>query len=430
MIKLSFYIIFFAASILQAHAENVATGLPYVGTAPTAPEPAGIKVTAKVDAKSCSFTDVSAVAENAVPGTQVNIPAGTCDWGLNSLKVGAGVYLKGAGKNQTIIVRNPSADPANAEKRGPGNYLITFNCAPGKPNTLSNLTLQGGGKGSEINNGNDARDNGLLLNGWQYVNGARLGSPCDDFRIFNSKFSGFGFSGINITGNPSNTRGVIFNNDFMYNYSYVPASKSITLGYGVSVFGDASWPELALGTADNIFIEDNYMVGNRHHIASNNSSRYVFRYNTAISTASTRNHFALDAHGRGDSKGSATGSRQYEIYRNVLNTDLPDSGTARTAVGIRGGDGVIFDNDISALFRFGIELMIEGATDGEGKLTCKDAPDRISNLYIWNNKLPIREAEKNGVISTCPDIVKLGRDYFLQPKKGYTPFTYPHPLRK
>jgi hypothetical protein len=411
-----------------ALAENKLAELPYVGTAPTAAEPSGIVVSKKVDAKSCSFDDVAAVASNASPGTQVNIPAGTCDWGLQSLKVGAGVYIKGAGKNQTVIVRNPLVDTANAEKRGPGNFLIAFNCAPGKPNTLSNLTLQGGGKGGEMNNGSDARDNGLLLNGWKYVNGAKLSSPCDDFRIFNAKFSGFGFSAISVTGNPAAMRGVIFNNDFVHNYTYHAQNKGVVLGYGVSVMGDGSWPGLALGTADNIFIENNYMLGNRHHVASNNSSRYVFRYNTAISTASTRNHFALDAHGRSDMKNPSTGSRQYEIYNNIIGTDAPDG--ARTAIGLRGGDGVVFNNDISAQFRYGLELMLENPDDAAGKNSCKEVPDRISHLYVWDNKLPTRDAATNGVFSVCPDVVKLDRDYFLQPKKGYAPFTYPHPLRK
>jgi hypothetical protein len=428
MIKFIFFTLLFVASMMHSHAENAA-GLPYVGTAPTAPEPTGIKVTTKVDAKSCSFADVSAVAADAVPGTQVNIPAGTCDWGLNSLKVGPGVYIKGAGKNQTTIVRNPSADPASAEKRGPGNYLITFNCAPGKPNTLSNLTLQGSGKGGEKQNGSDERDNGLHLSGWKYVNGARMPSSCEDFRIFNTKFSGFGFAAINVNGSPATTRGVIFNNDFINNYFYNTRAQAVVLGYGVSVYGDGSWPDLALGTAENIFIENNYMVGNRHHVASNNSSRYVFRYNTVIATPSTRNDFSVDAHGRGVNNGSKTGSRQYEIYGNVIETDLPKTEMARTAIGIRGGDGVIFNNAIGAQFRLGIELMIEGSYDDKGKLDCKSAPDSIADLYVWDNQLLMPNAAKNGITSVCSEIIKQGRDYFIQPKKGYAPFTYPHPLR-
>lgn len=429
MIKWNLIVVFLAAGSVLGHAEIKPAGLPYVGSAPTAPEPTGIKVTNKVDARSCSFDDVSAVASRAEPGTQVNIPAGTCDWGLNSLKVGPGVYIRGAGKNLTVIARNTPDESANPEKIGPGNFLITFNCAPGKPNALSNLALQGNGKGGEKSNGSDQRDNGLMLNGWKYSGGARLSSACEDFRVFNAKFSGFGASAITVNGSPVANRGVVFNNDFINNYFFHPRHKAVILGYGVVVYGDGSWPGLALGSADNIFIENNYMAGNRHHVASNNSSRYVFRYNTAVTTASTKNDFALDAHGRAEQNGSPTGSRQYEIYGNVINTDLPRSDVARTAIGIRGGDGVIFNNTIAAQFRYGLELMVEGGYDAQGKLSCKMPPDRITDLFIWDNTLPMPNSTVNGVISVCPEVVKIDRDYFLRPKKGYTPFSYPHPLR-
>ncbi len=429
MIKLIFLCILLGACSAVGHAENKSTDLPYVGSAPTAPEPAGIRVTNKVDAKSCNFVDVAAVATNAEAGTQINIPAGHCDWGMNALKVGAGVYLKGAGKNLTVIARTRPPETDNPEKNGPGSSLITFNCAPGRPNTLSNLTLQGSGNGGEKLNGSDQRENGLTLNGWQYSGNVRLSSACEDFRVFNTKFSGFGSAAITVTGDPTKNRGVIFNNDISHNYFYHPRHKAVILGYGVVVYGDGSWPALSLGTADNIFIENNYMIGNRHHVASNNASRYVFRYNTTFTTVSGKNDFALDAHGRAAQNGSPTGSRQVEIYANVINTELPPNDIARTAIGIRGGDGVIFNNSIGAQFRYGVELMIEGGYDAKGNLTCKDPPDRIADLYIWDNKLPMPNASTNGVISVCPDVVKIDRDYFVQAKKGYVPFTYPHPLR-
>ncbi len=430
MIKLNYFCVLLLCCNLHAQAESKPAALPYTDTAPTAPEPSGIKVTTKVDAKSCSFEDVEMVAAKAGPGTQVNIPAGTCDWGLSSLKVGPGVYIKGAGKNQTVLVRNPNADPAIAAKRPGGNFMITFNCAPGKPNTFSNLTLQASGKGGEKQNGSDERDNGLHLQGWKYVNGVRESSPCQDFRVFNSKFTGFGFSAITVNGVPTATRGVIFNNDFIHNFTFDSLTRGVILGYGVVVYGDGSWPELTLGTADNIFIENNYMYGNRHHVASNNASRYVFRYNTGTSIVSAKNFYPIDAHGRGENNGSKAGSRQYEIYGNVLNAELPPSEHIRSAVGLRGGDGVLFNNTFSSQFRAGIELYVEGSVNSFGGVTCKPAPDSIANLYIWDNPFLMADAAKNGVVSTCPEIVKLGRDYFLQAKKNYAPFAYPHPLRQ
>jgi len=67
-------------------------------------------------------------------------------------------------------------------------------------------------------------------------------------------------------------------------------------------------------------------------------------------------------------------------------------------------------------------------------LTTYPALDQIGNpndLYIWSNtssgddvyKRPM--SDKRGIDYW----LKLNRDYFLGPKAGYTPYTYPHPLR-
>ncbi len=397
---------------------------------PPAPEPAGIKVARTVTAKSCNFADVSEVVTSAKAETKVQIPAGICDWGTQSLSVGPGIYLKGAGKRATIIKRTTPIDSANQEKKGNPHYLVTIHCSPGQPNSFSDISLQGNGVGLGDPKENDAdpRDNGLKLNGWKYVEGKLTPSPCQDFRVFNAHFFGFGFAAVTVVGDPRQTRGVIFKNDFLNNYYYNARIKTTILGYGVAVYGDNSWPELALGTADNIFIEDNNMSGNRHHVASNQSSRYVFRHNFASATPITRNDVSVDAHGR--SSATTTGSRQVEIYGNQLDAAMPKSETARAAIGIRGGDGVIFNNTISEKFRYGIELQVEGSYNGFGRLDCSNSPpDRITSLYIWGNTINTANPDTTGIFSDCPDVVKQDRDYFLTKKPGYTPYIYPHPLR-
>ncbi len=124
--------------------------------------------------------------------------------------------------------------------------------------------------------------------------------------------------GIEIHGDPIVTRGVIYLNTFTDLY-YVDPTRG-ALGYGVVVYGSGTWPPLRLGTAQTVFIEDNTFTRNRHAVASNNGSRYVFRFNTIIDNR--ENAAAIDAHGRGV---WPRGSRQYEIYGNTVDNVVPRS---------------------------------------------------------------------------------------------------------
>jgi len=299
--------------------------------------------------------------------------------------------LRGAGKDKTTIRRVGSVPESR--------YLIAFDCSNGKRAGLSDMTLVGNGNGA-------IWDKGLaLLKG------------CVDFTVTNTKFTKFVFAAVEIVG-PAQQRGVIYKNDFVDNYN----ASVRNLGYGVVVYGDGSWPALELGTQNAVFIEDNYMSGNRHHVASNNGSRYVFRHNTVIATDLTKDYAMVDAHGLSS---SPRGSRSYEIYENSYTTS--GTGTVRTAVGIRGGDGVIFGNTVGARIARAVELEVEGFTCGTypGK-------DQIRQLHIWGNTggAMAGYADANGLANSCPASIQAGRDYFTSAKAGYTPYAYPHPLRK
>jgi hypothetical protein len=304
--------------------------------------------------------------------------------------VPGGIYLQGAGKDVTTI-RRVGTVSNNA-------YLVAFDCSNGKRAIFSNISMIGNGNGS-------IQDKGLgLLRG------------CADFRVSNSKFSNFIFSAVYV-GDAPNQRGVIYKNDFINNYS--AALKN--LGYGVVVYGGGAWPALALGTANAVFVEDNYFSGNRHNIASNNGSVYVFRYNTVVGQDPAKDFAMVDTHGLSS---SPRGSRSYEIYNNTFSTNI-SGGLQRTAIGIRGGDGVIFNNTAPATISRTIELMNEGFSCGT-----YPGPDQIRSLYIWNNSAnPSNGYTANGISNACPSSIGLNRDYFLTPKPGYVPYIYPHPLR-
>ena len=336
-----------------------------------------------INASSCSFSAVQSAVNNATAGSTVKIPAGDCSWGASQLLVPAGIHLQGAGKTATIIRR--TSHVSNSV------YVVKFDCTNGRQAKLSDMTLVGRGNSA-------TQDKGVgLLNG------------CIDFKVYNSKFTKFVFGAIEVRGKIAQ-RGVIYNNEFIDNYN----STLRNLGYGVVVYGDATWPALELGTRNAVFVENNYMSGNRHHIASNNSSRYVFRYNTAIANDLTKDYPLVDAHG--PSYGSTRGSRSYEIYNNAFSAKL-SSGRLYAAAGIRGGDGVIFKNTFTSNIAYPVVLSLEGGTCGSYPVQ-----DQIRQAWIYNDGA-------NPITNKCPSTIRLGRDYFTVAKTGYVPYTYPHPLR-
>ena len=298
--------------------------------------------------------------------------------------------MQGAGQDVTTL-RRVGAVSQNA-------FLIAYDCSNGNQAILSDMTMIGNGDGTIL-------DKGLgLLKG------------CQDFKVSNSKFSNFIFSAVYV-GDAPNQRGVIDHNNFINNFS---ASLN-NLGYGVVLYGGGAWPALDLGSKNAVFVEDNYFSGNRHNIASNNGSVYVFRHNTCVGQDPAKNFAQTDAHGLSS---SPRGSRSYEIYNNVKSANI-SSGLQRTAIGIRGGDGVILNNTMTAAtISRPIELFVEGFSCGT-----YPGPDQTRSLYIWNNSNYSNSYATNGIDNNCPSSIGLNRDYFLSPKPGYTPYTYPHPLR-
>lgn len=340
-----------------------------------------------VHAADCSFASVKSAVSAASTGSTVAIPAGDCNWGTEQLIVPAGISLRGAGKDVTTLRRVGNV-PNTV-------YLIAFDCTTPKRVRFSAMTLVGNGDGA-------IQDKGLgLLHG------------CIDFQVFDAKFTHFIFSAVYV-GESESQRGVVYGNEFVDNYS----ADLRNLGYGVVVYGGGTWPALELGTENAVFVEDNHFRGNRHDIASNNGSRYVFRHNTVVATDAVKDFAMTDAHGLSS---SPRGSRSWEIYANSYSTDPPTGIAERTAIGMRGGDGVAFDNTMTSTIARPIELMVEGFGCGT-----YPGPDQIRSAYFWGNTV---NGYPNGIDDSCPASLQLGRDYFVTPKPGYAPYAYPHPLR-
>jgi hypothetical protein len=340
-----------------------------------------------IHAQSCTFSAVQAAVHSGATGDMIMIPAGTCDWGANRLTVVGGISLKGAGKAATII-RGSS---------GAGD-LVTFDCSNGKTSNFSDITLTGKG-------------NPAIWDG-----GLTFSNGCKDFMVFNSKFSNFINHGIEVEGN---SRGVIFKNEFTDNYR--AGQTGGTTGYGVVVYGNATWPLLELGTANAVFVEDNVFFGNRHDIASNDSSRYVFRHNNVTATVATNNFVMVDAHGKFS---SPRGSRSWEVYDNTFAVNYSTEDAKRGVIAMGGGDGVIFNNKVTTpgMIASTIELWTPQSA------ATYPAPDQMTSGYFWNNDSVTAQGPRMLKVNSVLHHVE-GRDYFLYPKPGYAPYTYPHPLR-
>ena len=185
-------------------------------------------------------------------------------------------------------------------------------------------------------------------------------------------------------------------------------------------------------------------------------SRQVFRYNT-VTNAYWQNHAA-----RGYERG---GNINAEIYNNDFNAT--DSDWYR-AIHIRSGTGVVFNNTIRGYFTQmnADNQRSDGSNNSAPYLACDGSHawdmnttggwpclDQIGRgpgvawgldqdsvpLYIWNNGSDAgchtggSCSNNRTMTNTASDAaVVAGRDYInngTMAKSGYTPYTYPHPLR-
>lgn len=353
-------------------------------------------------AATCEEAAVREQAALATSGSTVFIPAGDCNWSDRQVSFAPGVHVRGAGRDRTILRRGlRMADAFNG--------LLRLRCGTGTAGSVADLALVG-------NAIEDDLDNGIWVDG-----------TCVDFTIRDIRAAGFSNAGIHVRG--YGQRGVIYRSDLIANYRCAGGCY----GYGVVVYGGVApnggppMPPLALGTRDAVYVEDSYFADNRHSIASNQGSRYVFRHNTALTTARTRNFGMLDAHGAEDT--DEHGSRSYEIYANYLRVDTSAMQTSETIV-LRGGDGVVYDN-VMPWSPYETRLLNEVCT-GSYPLH-----DQIMAAYIWNNTFTPRpdlysapyQSEPVWVDPACAAYLVEGRNYFRYPKSGYSPYAYPHPLR-
>jgi hypothetical protein len=360
---------------------------------------------AVIYAKSGYPADLQAAIKSAQTGDTVSVPAGRFSF-TGSVFAPDGIYIKGAGRDSTFLIK---ADNTS-------NFMIMVDTKTGLPFKFSDITLQG--RLDALQGTNRTTAVTTVTDGGLYIKGA-----AKDFQIFNSRFTKFLRAGIEFQGDagtlPGEQRGVIYANEFIDNWY-------INLGYGVAVDGSASsWTKpMTLGTANAVFVEDNLFDRNRHCVTATNGANYVARYNTVKDNYPNSQSF--DAHGL--SPAWPRGTKSVEIYGNTVTNTVK----IWAGAGIRGGGGVIWGNTWNGVM-YGVVLYLENPPASH-PLTTYPALDQIGNpndLYVWNNvpagQSPFRYATSNprGIAYW----LQPGRDYFETAKPGYTPYTYPHPLR-
>jgi hypothetical protein len=368
---------------------------------------------ATIAAKSSSQTDVQSAIDAASSGDIVAIPAGSSTWSSRvNIPDGKKITLQGQGHNST--------------------------------------TISGGGINMNMS-GSRVTGIGFTFNGGNLIEVKGKGWRIDNCRFTNTSSAnavGVFASGLNVTVSPS---GVV--DHCIFNYC-----KVFVNGMGNFNSISAQWAaDLGLGTDDAVYVEDctfNY-DGRGNCMDTNRGGKYVFRYNTVTQSR-------LEVHSLQSDVERA--SRKWEIYNNTIKSTSSMWGP----MFIRGGTGVVFNNNISGPWSdrniildnvrscssIGSAGNCNGSSSWDGNSSggagypCRDQIGRSTDqslwttsnpypaqaldpAYFWNNKYSDGsniEITLHGC-SASQSHLKQNRDWFSgTPKPGYTPYIYPHPL--
>jgi hypothetical protein len=399
-----------------------------------------------IHAVSCSQEDVQAAINAASNGDTVRVPAGNCTWTTTvTIPNTKGINLIGAGIGKTNIEDGTPVDGANT------NTALYIHNSEGKPFRVSGFTFTDG----------DNAD-------WRGVIG--MNGTCKNFRIDHCRFEALGQRAIFGSGD---MWGLIDNCEFMESGHQVINFNSV---------GDTEWNRpLSLGTAQAVYIEDclfERSAGSTGFgiIDVHNGGRFVIRKNTIINHTISTHHADMEEGFRG--------VHSYEIYwNNWFVNDME----IWSVLPLRGGSGVIYENNFftanGGLFYHIINPVNYCVNDRScvSRHMSYPALDQIGRttgqilepLREWENALyqlgnvddllelplppepsPFTNGQDLDVdtyfsadlndccncdtspqaacgTSPCTScFIREGRDYFNDAQKpGYTPYTYPHPLR-
>jgi hypothetical protein len=202
----------------------------------------------------------------------------------------------------------------------------------------------------------------------------------------------------------------------------------------------------------NFYIEQCYFIN--HTLGAvdlSDNARSVFRYNVL-------DWSAITTHGPDT---GPYGVRQYEIYGCVgLFGSFSGSGDLQTPgldywITSRGGACVMYDNTLPHLSswawgsKIDIALEVQMIRRNAGPYACWNSGYPVphqygqgfttvpvaAGCYYWDNAgspiiaLKQYEPDECGNDTPLTEYIQIDRDYFLSALPGYSPYTYPHPLR-
>jgi hypothetical protein len=364
------------------------------------------------EAAGCSQSAVQSAINSASNGDTVTVPAGSCTW--SGLSVNKAVHLKGAGTGRTNITL---AGNNRINKQASGVV------------TISNFSFSksGGGNGSK----------GFTIDG-SWKNAEPVIIQNNSFTIGDT-----GLFEITVAGGV-----IIANNSFTggWDDSFLQLKDS-------GDFGNSWGMADTLGNRDttgklNIYVEDNTFYGGTNQgIDADDAVRIVYRYNDLT-------YSSFNTHGMAT---SPVGVRHFEVYNNTFNYLGGTSQIANQnwAIWIRGGTGVIFNNQIDNITGyFGnkseVRFTVRGAEDARPQGSCANThypvPRQIGQnsngssyftdpLYMWGNTGTVGISADWNWGNPCGfnfnDFFQWGRDAVnnATAKPGYAPYAYPHPLR-
>jgi hypothetical protein len=274
---------------------------------------------ATIQASSCSYTHVSSAVASANTGDTVLVPAGSCDWGGNTLSINKAVELIGAGSGSSTLCD------------GAVNTCITgtariFNIAASSSGTFA-LRISGIYAASSY-----AR----LFD----ITGGARGWRIDHNYLY---YTGSGKAVIGITNNVASHTlyGVFHGNIFKNTYIYFG---------GGSGAADSSWKATAQwGTADAVFIENNHFDHSDRSLItvaldSQNGGRMTVRYNIFDNVYLMSHAFQ---------QSTVRGARSYEIYNNYFRNTFSAGVSSPYFVHLRAGSGIITRNLVAGRWTWG-----------------------------------------------------------------------------
>jgi len=393
---------------------------------------------------------VQAAINQAIDGDTIALPAGSCSWSVN-ITTSKRLTFQGAGVGATIIMdaMSKAAFPNVPQ-------ALIWSVSDTGLHRMTGIEWRG------TRNLNPPAAGNI---GFETI---AIGGRTSQLRIDHNKFVAGDTLAVFVNGW---IRGVFDHNTFSIWPGLGSGLYVLGAGWGGTGtnYGDASWNQApSMGTADNLFVEDNTFTSevstSQIGFASDSwmGARVVYRRNTF-------NSLFLGNHGT-DSPGRQRSIRHWEVYENTFNTV---SGYSRPSmIGARGGTGRVFDNTVNQVAGASISAVhdftyyrglghtenyqipatfglcngsntFDGNTTpagypcldqpgrGQGDLLTGDAPNPPPNppglrqalepIYGWNNTI-------NGTVSPItteaaqsasdPKYMQEGRDYYNVTNRG------------